>query len=78
MGQRLNLGIKTLMDVAKLTDKPSAYHLGYVLGPRIYAGRTGVSSLGTQQLTINNPEEAFRLAIELDRLNRERQEIEKN
>jgi single-stranded-DNA-specific exonuclease len=78
MAQRFNLGLKTLMDVSNLREKPSAYHLGFVLGPRINAGgRIGASSLGTQLLTTADPEEAFRLAIQLDELNKERQEIEK-
>jgi single-stranded-DNA-specific exonuclease len=79
MKRRGNLGLKTLMDVAGLQEPPSAYHLGFVLGPRINAGgRIGASSLGARLLTTNDPSEALEVAHQLDALNRERQAIEKN
>ena len=33
-----NLGLKTLIDICKIENKTSTYHLGYVIGPRINAG----------------------------------------
>ena len=33
-----NLGLKTLLDICKIESKPSIYHLGFLLGPRINAG----------------------------------------
>jgi len=38
MGQRKHVGLNALSDAAGLNAAPSAYHLGYVLGPRINAG----------------------------------------
>jgi len=38
MGQRKRVGLNALSDAAGLNAAPSAYHLGYVLGPRINAG----------------------------------------
>src|SRR5262249_36942863 len=51
--------------------------LGFLLGPRINAGgRIGRADLGVRLLTVSDPDEATRIATELDRLNRERQVIE--
>jgi single-stranded-DNA-specific exonuclease len=70
-------GHVSLMDVARLSGPPEAWHLGFLLGPRINAGgRIGRADLGTRLLMENDPIEAVRIAAELDRLNRERQVIE--
>ncbi|MCV4678159.1 single-stranded-DNA-specific exonuclease RecJ, partial [Escherichia coli] len=54
------------------------WHLGFLIGPRINAGgRIGNAALGATLLLSVDPAEAARLAAELDRLNRERQDIEK-
>jgi single-stranded-DNA-specific exonuclease len=75
--QRKNLGLKTLCDTAGLNEKPSCYHLGFVLGPRINAGgRVGKSSLGATLLSTLCPIEANALAIELEKHNNERKVIE--
>src|SRR5262249_16683813 len=67
----------SLMDVARLSGPPEAWHLGFLLGPRINAGgRIGRADLGVRLLLENDPIEAARIAAELDRLNRERQAIE--
>ena len=77
MAQKKNLGLATLMEVAKIEDAPTAYHLGFILGPRINAGgRIGKSDLGARLFTTNNKEEALEIAKELDRLNAERRTIE--
>ena len=42
-------------------DKPDAYHLGYVLGPRVNAGgRVGQADLGVRLLATDDPAEAAR------------------
>jgi single-stranded-DNA-specific exonuclease len=65
------------MDVARLSGPPEAWHLGFLMGPRINAGgRIGRADLGTRLLLEEDPIEAARIAAELDRLNRERQLIE--
>ncbi len=77
MARRGNLGLRTLADVAGVSERPGAFHLGYILGPRVNAGgRIGRSDLGARLLTTADADEARTLAEELDRLNRERQAIE--
>jgi single-stranded-DNA-specific exonuclease len=74
-----NLGLKTLFDICKIETSPSIYHLGYVLGPRINAGgRVGKCSHGANLLLNSSPKEAFKLAVELDQFNKERQMIERD
>ena len=74
-----NLGLKTLLDICKVESNPSIYHLGYVLGPRINAGgRVGKCSHGANLLLNTSPKEAFKLAVELDQYNKERQMLEKD
>ena len=75
--RRERVGHVSLMDVARLTGPPEAWHLGFLLGPRINAGgRIGRADLGVRLLIEEDPIEAARIAAELDRLNRERQTIE--
>lgn len=75
--QRSNLGLKALADIAGVEESPSAYHLGFILGPRINAGgRVGKASFGSRLLSSRDPIETQHLARELDQLNKERQEIE--
>jgi single-stranded-DNA-specific exonuclease len=70
-------GHVSLMDVARLSGPPEAWHLGFLLGPRINAGgRIGRADLGARLLMEDDPIEAAKIAAELDRLNRERQAIE--
>jgi single-stranded-DNA-specific exonuclease len=70
-------GHVSLMDVARLSGPPEAWHLGFLLGPRINAGgRIGRADLGARLLMEEDPIEAAKIAAELDRLNRERQAIE--
>lgn len=77
MGQRHNIGLRALSEVARLKERPDSYHLGFLLGPRVNAGgRIGSSGLGVQLLTTKDEFEARRIAEELDRLNAERQKLE--
>jgi len=77
MRQRRNIGLKALSDAAALAVAPTAYHLGFVLGPRINAGgRIGDAALGARLLSIDDETEAARIAVLLDKLNRERKVIE--
>ena len=60
-----------------LAVAPTPYHLGFVLGPRINAGgRIGDAALGARLLSIDDEIEAARIAVLLDKLNRERKAIE--
>lgn len=77
MAQRQNVGLRSLMDAAQINDRPSAYHLGFVLGPRINAcGRVGDAALGSRLLCTENEEEAKELAEKFNGFNAERKEIE--
>ena len=63
--------------MCKIETAPSAYHLGYVLGPRINAGgRVGKSSHGAELLSSNDPQRTYKIAQDLDKSNKERQSIE--
>jgi len=75
--RRERVGHRSLMDVARLSGPPEAWHLGFLLGPRINAGgRIGRADLGVSLLLEEDPDKAAQIAAELDRLNRERQIIE--
>jgi single-stranded-DNA-specific exonuclease len=78
MGQRRNVGLAALADVARLREPPGAYHLGFLLGPRVNAGgRVGQADLGARLLSSDNPEEVGALALRLDEFNAERRAIER-
>jgi single-stranded-DNA-specific exonuclease len=78
MRNRARPGLAALMDAARMDGAPRAFHLGFALGPRINAGgRIGDAGLGARLLTLSDTIEAERIARELDRLNTERQAIEK-
>lgn len=75
--RRESVGLKALMDAARLDGPPTPFHLGFLLGPRINAGgRIGDATLGARLLLTDDPAEAMRIAIELDRLNTERRAVE--
>ncbi len=74
---RGNLGLRTLLDVAGISEYPGVYHAGFVLGPRINAGgRVGRADLGVRLLTTQDPAEALTLARELEQHNADRKTIE--
>ena len=74
---RARIGIAALADVAGLAETPQAFHLGFLLGPRVNAGgRVGEADLGVRLLTTRDPIEAADLAKRLDGYNRDRQRIE--
>ncbi|MEM1236827.1 MAG: single-stranded-DNA-specific exonuclease RecJ [Pseudomonadota bacterium] len=77
MAGRHRIGLRALADQARLDTAPSAYHLGYVLGPRINAGgRIGAADLGARLLATADSNEAEALAERLETLNTERREVE--
>src|SRR5215472_4229900 len=54
--RRDRVGHTSLMDVARLNGPPEAWHLGFLLGPRINAGgRIGRADLGVQLLIEDDP-----------------------
>ena len=75
--RREHIGLTALMDASRLSGPPEAWHLGFLLGPRINAGgRIGRADLGARLMLEEDPVEAGRIATELDRLNNERRQIE--
>ncbi|RMF14535.1 MAG: single-stranded-DNA-specific exonuclease RecJ [Alphaproteobacteria bacterium] len=78
MRRRENAGLRALADVARIDSPVDAYHLGFLLGPRINAGgRVGEADLGTRLLSgLEDEAEIMTIAARLDELNRERREIE--
>jgi single-stranded-DNA-specific exonuclease len=77
IASRARVGLAALADVAGLNEKPQAFHLGFLLGPRVNAGgRVGEADLGVRLLTATDPAEAAALAKRLDGYNRDRQRIE--
>jgi len=75
---RARPGLVALMDVAGLDGPVQPWHLGFLLGPRINAGgRIGDAALGARLLLTEDEIEARGIAAELNRLNQERQEIER-
>jgi single-stranded-DNA-specific exonuclease len=78
MAQRRNAGLAALADVARLKEPPGAYHLGFLLGPRVNAGgRVGQADLGARLLSSDDAHEVGALAIRLDEFNAERRAIER-
>lgn len=74
---RHNAGLRALADEARLTEAPSTYSLGFVLGPRINAGgRVGASGLGARLLATDDESEAATIAARLEALNAQRKAIE--
>jgi single-stranded-DNA-specific exonuclease len=72
-----NAGLQALAMVGGVTSPLDAYHLGFVLGPRVNAGgRVGAADLGARLLATDDPASAAELAQRLDGYNRERRDIE--
>ena len=60
LAQRRNPGLRALSEVAGISERAGAYHLGFLLGPRINAGgRVGRSDLGARLLSTDDPSEAI-------------------
>jgi single-stranded-DNA-specific exonuclease len=72
-----NPGLAALAAVAGVSEPLDAYHLGFLLGPRVNAGgRVGVADLGARLLATDDPALAAEFARRLDGYNIERREIE--
>ena len=77
MAARARPGLRELADISRMNAAPSAYHLGFLLGPRVNAGgRIGKADLGARLLATDDENEAAALAERLDALNTERRDIE--
>lgn len=72
-----NVGLATLARAARIGEPINAFHLAFLIGPRINAGgRIGDAALGSRLLATDDPVEAQSIAETLDRLNQERQAME--
>jgi single-stranded-DNA-specific exonuclease len=77
LARRERPGLAALLEVAQAKDAPTAMTLGWALGPRINAaGRIDEADLGLRLLLCEDPVEAAALAMRLDTVNRQRQELE--
>ncbi len=77
MAMRQNPGLVALADIAGVSYEPTAFHAGFVFGPRVNAGgRVGEAALGWRLLSTNNTLEARVLASKLHEYNSERKTIE--
>ncbi|MCB5409892.1 single-stranded-DNA-specific exonuclease RecJ [Pseudogemmobacter faecipullorum] len=76
MARRERIGLRALADIARMDQAPTAYALGFVLGPRINAGgRIGEADLGARLLACDDPRAAEDMAKRLDILNTARRDI---
>jgi single-stranded-DNA-specific exonuclease len=77
MRQRERIGLRALIDCARLSGPIEPWHLGFLLGPRINAGgRIGDAALGARLLLCDDEAEAQAIAAQLDALNKDRQTVE--
>ncbi|MEP1206032.1 MAG: single-stranded-DNA-specific exonuclease RecJ [Rhizobiaceae bacterium] len=77
MHRQKSPGLVALSKAARQDGPAAAWHLGFLLGPRINAGgRIGDAALGARLLTSSDPVEADEIASRLDALNSERQAME--
>lgn len=77
LAQRRNAGLRVLADISGMAESPTAYHLGFILGPRINAGgRVGRSSLGVELLSGEDDTTLAAIATELSHYNEQRRAIE--
>ncbi len=68
------VGLRALMQVAKMTKDPTTYDCGFKLGPRLNASGRLESAMASLNLLLGNDEkEAKEIARDLDETNRERQ-----
>lgn len=77
LGKTRSVGLKALIEVAGIRGSIEAYHVGFLLGPRLNAaGRLGDAAAALELLLTDQPGRARELAVQLDASNRERQQVE--
>ncbi len=70
-------GLQALIDVAGIDGEITAYHIGFMLGPRLNAaGRLDSAEASLRLLLSDKTEESFEIAEQLDRANRDRRDVE--
>lgn len=74
-----NPGIRALMETSGVRGVPTGTDVGFKIAPRLNAGgRLGRESLAVELLTARSYGEAMALAAEADKLNRERQSVDRS
>jgi single-stranded-DNA-specific exonuclease len=77
LSNKPNLGLKKLAEIAGSSAPFTTYHGGFILGPRINAGgRIGQADMGACMLSSDDADEVEGFAVELDRINKERRQIQ--
>jgi len=79
LAERRRPGLRALLDVARTSadETLTASTLGFRLGPRINAaGRLGDAGPAVELLLTRDPEQAARIARDLDEVNQRRQEVQ--
>lgn len=77
LNKRNDFGITALMEVSGITGDIKSDDIGYKIGPRLNAaGRMASPDLGLKLLLSEDKKEAMDIAMELNRLNSQRQYIE--
>jgi single-stranded-DNA-specific exonuclease len=77
MSKSKKAGIQALIKVSGLNGELTAYHLGFIIGPRINAcGRLRDAKSAIELLLTDDPIKAMNLAQELSEDNQKRQQIE--
>ena len=78
LSQTAKAGLVALKSVAGLDGAVTAYHVGFLLGPRLNAaGRLGTAQEALDLLLTEDPAQAARAATCLNEANKERQEVER-
>ncbi len=73
-----SIGLKHLIEVARIKNEIDAYEVGFLLGPRLNAaGRLGDALQALELLVTGDGAKGREIAAHLDGANRERQDIEK-
>ena len=68
-------GLRALKQIAKIEDAVTAYHVGYLIGPRLNAaGRIDDAALSLDLLLENDEAKATAIATQIDQLNTARRE----
>ncbi len=71
-------GLKALMEIARVSKPVTPYTIGFIISPRLNASaRLGDTLLPFKLLITESYEEGIKIARQLERRNRERQELEK-
>lgn len=77
MNRSERIGVEALKKVAGIQQAVDAYHIGFLLGPRLNAaGRLGTALSALELMCADDSERAAVIAEELDAANRERQQVE--